>query len=101
MNWSAKNNSAQTLLHHRRHFLRFLAASPLLASIEPLRSRVLQDSEDLIVSPEEAINVFDFQKVAQSKLPPAHYGYLATGVGDDATLRANREGFKNFQLRMR
>ncbi len=101
MNWSAKNSSAQPLLYHRRHFLRFLAASPLLASIEPLGSRVLQASEDLIVSPEEAINVFDFQKVAQSKLPPAHYGYLATGVGDDATLRANREGFKNFQLRMR
>lgn len=101
MNWSAKNNSDQPLLHHRRNFLRFLAASPLLASIEPLGSRVLQASEDLIVSPKEAINVFDFQKVAQSKLPPAHYGYLATGVGDDATLRANREGFKNFQLRMR
>jgi isopentenyl diphosphate isomerase/L-lactate dehydrogenase-like FMN-dependent dehydrogenase len=35
------------------------------------------------------------------KLPVAHYGYLASGVDDDATLRANRDGFNHFQLRPR
>ena len=32
---------------------------------------------------------------------PRIWGYMATGVDDDATLKANREGFKRFQLRPR
>ena len=50
---------------------------------------------------DEAINVFDFEAVAKTKLPPAHWGYLTSGVEDDATLRANREAFKNYHLRPR
>jgi isopentenyl diphosphate isomerase/L-lactate dehydrogenase-like FMN-dependent dehydrogenase len=34
-------------------------------------------------------------------LPPAHWGYLTTGVDDDLTLKANREGFTHYQLRPR
>ncbi len=32
---------------------------------------------------------------------PEHWGYLATGSTNDSTLRANVEGFKNSQIRMR
>jgi isopentenyl diphosphate isomerase/L-lactate dehydrogenase-like FMN-dependent dehydrogenase len=39
--------------------------------------------------------------VAQSTLSPAHYGYLATGVDGEETLRANREAFQDIQLRVR
>jgi len=56
---------------------------------------------ELIASPDEAINVFDFELVARAKLPPAHFGYLATGVEDDATLRENREAFSRIYLRPR
>jgi 4-hydroxymandelate oxidase len=92
---------------HRRQFLKFLAASPLLASRFPAWSgKVAEAAEDLpkrvlIASANEAINVFDFEPVAREKLPPAHFGYLATGVDDDATLRANREGFSKFEIRAR
>src|SRR5213076_737206 len=58
-------------------------------------------TEDLIKSPAEAINVFDFEPVARKTVPPAHFGYMASGVDDDVTLRANREGFLKFQLRPR
>jgi isopentenyl diphosphate isomerase/L-lactate dehydrogenase-like FMN-dependent dehydrogenase len=34
-------------------------------------------------------------------VPPAHFGYMATGVDDEVTLRANREGFLKFELRPR
>ncbi len=93
----------------RRLFLRFLVQSPLFATMglsvgsggRLLAAERLPLDEDLISSPEDAINVFDFQAVAKKKLRPAHYGYLATGVDDDATLRVNREGFSKFQLRMR
>jgi isopentenyl diphosphate isomerase/L-lactate dehydrogenase-like FMN-dependent dehydrogenase len=76
---------------YRREFLRFLAASPLLAWRE----------EPLIGAPEDALSVFEFEAVAKSVLPPAHYGYLATGVDDDLTLRANREAFGRIQIRSR
>src|SRR5213082_3218776 len=55
----------------------------------------------LIKSPQEAINVFDFEPVARQNVPPAHFGYMASGIDDEVTLRANREGFLKFQLRPR
>ncbi len=55
----------------------------------------------MINNPREGLNVLDFEPVARKVLPPAHFGYMATGVDDDATLRANREGFKKIQLRPR
>ena len=57
--------------------------------------------DKLIASPKEAINVFDFEPVAAKNMPPAHFGYMASGIDDEVTLRANREGFLKFQLRPR
>ena len=91
---------------HRRRFLAYLAGSPLLGLAGPawLAER-LEAAEaprsPLIASPAEALNVFDFEAAARDKLSPAHYGYLASGVDDDATLRANREGFARWQIRPR
>lgn len=98
----------------RRHFLQFLAASPLLtqaaaaALAEKLRSRpgdpiiwAPRDHDALITDPKQALDVFDFEPVAHKNLPPAHFGYMATGADDEVTLRANREGFLRFQLRPR
>ena len=78
----------------RRDFLRFLAQSPLFAA-------AAQETPAVIANPKEAINVMDFEPAARKALPPAHFGYLSTGVDDDATLRANREGFQRFQIRPR
>jgi 4-hydroxymandelate oxidase len=96
----------------RRQFLKFLVSSPLLALggvlPGPLASpETAQAAESdgpkqaLIASANDALNVFDFELVARQTLPPAHYGYLATGVDDDATLQANRTGFSKFQIRAR
>ncbi|MGD9882760.1 MAG: alpha-hydroxy acid oxidase [Reyranella sp.] len=54
--------------------------------------------DKLIGAPNEALSVFDFEPVMKEKVPPAHFGYMTTGTGDEATLRANREGFLKFQL---
>jgi 4-hydroxymandelate oxidase len=45
--------------------------------------------------------VFDFELVAHKNLPPAHFGYMASGIDDEVTLRANREGCLKFHLRPR
>ena len=101
----------------RRQFLKFLMGSPLFAvsagqafgadGIKP-RSRPTDpltwaplDPEVLITSPRDAINVFDFEPVCRKNTPPAHFGYMASGIDDEVTVRANREGFLKFQLRPR
>ena len=94
------------VVRDRRRFLKFLAGSPLLAmgaiggSVPELLGQAIQDS-GLISDPADAINVFDLERVARDVLPPAHWGYMATGVDSDATLRANREGFTKLAIRPR
>jgi 4-hydroxymandelate oxidase len=90
----------ETQAQHRRRFLKFLLASPLLAQFGEI-AEAWQQPDDVIAAPEKALNVFEFEKAAQRKLPPAHFGYIATGVDDDATLRANREAFTRYAIRPR
>jgi 4-hydroxymandelate oxidase len=98
----------------RRLFLKFLAASPLLAASDlaamanETPSRLPdpmvwspRNLDKLIASPKDAINVFDFEPVMAKNVPPAHFGYMASGIDDEVTLRANREGFQKFVLRPR
>src|SRR6185436_5301697 len=65
--------------------------SPLFAGV-PSFAGAFQDAAD-------ALDVFDFQAAAQKIVPPAHWGYLMTGVDGEETLKANREGFTRYQLR--
>jgi len=100
----------------RRKFLQFVAASTALGYADKLalaetllpKSKLPDpmiwaplDPANLIKSPKEAINVFDFEPVMRQNVPPAHFGYMASGIDDEVTLRANREGFLKFQLRPR
>lgn len=74
----------------RREFLRFLAASPLAAM-----------AQSPLSTPADALSVLDFEPLAKAALPPAHWGYMSTGVDDDLTLRANREAMLHYQIRAR
>jgi len=56
---------------------------------------------DIIKSSKDALDVFDFEAVAKEKLSIAHYGYLRTGVEDNATLRANHDEIKKIKIRVR
>ncbi|MFX8601125.1 hypothetical protein ABTL95_19610, partial [Acinetobacter baumannii] len=38
-----------------------------------------------ITSADQVVNVADFEALARQALPPAHFGYIATGVDDDRT----------------
>jgi isopentenyl diphosphate isomerase/L-lactate dehydrogenase-like FMN-dependent dehydrogenase len=50
---------------------------------------------------ERALNVFDYERLAEEKLDPDAYGYFAGGAGDEVTLRANVEAFRQLRLRPR
>jgi 4-hydroxymandelate oxidase len=88
---------------NRRRFLRLLAASPVLGCVDLPRSwmTLLAQEPEPISAAKDALNVFDFEAVARKKLPPAHFGYMASGGDDDATIQANRDGFSRYQLRVR
>ncbi len=105
----------------RRKFLRMLAASPVLAGSHLLSNSLtnllaarevterkflgwlenFQQSDEVNSSPDQALDVMDFEPIARKVVPPAHFGYLATGVDDDATVRANREGYSRIEIRAR
>jgi len=114
-------NRAIDQVKTRRKFLKMLSASQLLASPGLLAGSFssllaagevtdkkflgwldsLQQSDGVITSPDQAFDVMDFEPAARKILPPAHFGYLATGVDDDGTVRANREGYSRIQIRAR
>ena len=108
----------------RRNFVRFLAGSPLFmaAGLDRdtlgrlfnggareqseafgLIDEVTQGAQEphLIGAAGDALDVFDFEPVAKGKIPPAHWGYLITGTDDDATIKANRDGYSKWALRPR
>ncbi len=111
----AHGNSATS----RRNFLKYLAASPLLAvgakiakatgwDEDPASQALIKqwlepmpETGGVIGSPGQAISIFDFERAARRELSAAHYGYLATGMDDNASLIANRTGFSNIQVRQR
>src|SRR5690349_18563847 len=84
---------------HRRLFLQALAATPLAAAAAWAQQTELPAGR--LTSPQQALTVMDFEPAAQAILPPAHWGYMASGVDDDLTIKANREGFTHFRLRPR
>ncbi len=86
---------------HRREFLKFLAASPLLTDFSVFAQEVEETIGERLTDPSEVINVFEMEAIAREKMPPAHFGYLSTGVDSDITLRANRAGFTRFQIKPR
>ena len=81
----------------RRKFLKMLGASPFIAGSSVLSGSLanllraapnqekrflswletLQQSEEVISSPDQALNVMDFEPAARKAIPPAHWGYLA------------------------
>ena len=92
---ATQNPSHQAM---RREFLKFLAGSPLLTSFPAFAAEVEETLGKKLTNPDQVINVFEMEAIAREKVPPAHFGYLISGVDSDTTLRANREGYTRFQI---
>ena len=105
----------------RRRFLRMLAASPLFASSHffhstlttLLAANVIPEGKAFAASRYLAAKrrshfisgpgarCYGLRARRTKALPPAHFGYLATGVDDDGTVRANRDAYSRIQIRPR
>ncbi len=88
---------------NRRKFLRFLAASPLFAQALANQALGQDAAAPTPAAPtptaKDILNVSEFEPLAHRALPPAHWGYVSTGVDDDATLKANIAAYQRVQLR--
>jgi 4-hydroxymandelate oxidase len=90
--------SPDFIARNRRQFLKFLAASPLALPASAWQNQLAPFE---MKGAQDAISVADFEAMARRLLPPAHWGYLSSGVDDDRTYRANIEGYQKLQLRAR
>lgn len=113
------SNRDEATSNYRRELLKLILGSPLLylsgswrlASAEGLspthcphashRGKGSQLASQLITSPEDALNIFDFESVAAHRLPPAHFGFIKTGVANDSTVRENRQALQRLKLKLR
>ncbi len=104
----------------RRDFLRWLAASPLVATLPgcippgptfgvnprvPPQTGPASGARSLLHAPvasaADALDVFDLERVAETALPPAHFGYIQTGVDGEETQRNNRAALEGLHIRAR
>ena len=85
---------------HRRSFLKFLAGSPYIAALGGIEAfaQTAPELNGIIDDPKSAFSVMDFEAAARRRVQPGHWAYMASGVDDDLTLRANSEGYRHIQL---
>jgi len=88
---------------NRREFFQFLAASTVLTPSVRAWAQQLAVSHEpfVLMNAKDALQVMDFEEAARRALPPAHWGYMASGSDDDLTLKANVEGFTHVRLKPR
>ena len=93
-----------SLRRTRRLLLGGLAGAPALLAL-PRRScgfaASTPSAEPAALSADQVLNVADFEALARTKLPPAHWGYLATGVDDDRTVYVNHDAYSHIEIRSR
>ena len=87
----------------RRRFLQFVASSSYVAALGGVQAFAQGAPEiaAVLADPKSALSLMDFEEAARRKVSQAHWAYLASGVDDDVTLRANREGYGHIKLRPR
>ncbi len=49
----------------------------------------------------QVLDVMGFEPLARTALPPAHWGYLASGIDGDLTVARNADAFLHYQIRAR
>jgi isopentenyl diphosphate isomerase/L-lactate dehydrogenase-like FMN-dependent dehydrogenase len=79
---------------HRRALLQWLAASPVMTLPSALRAAV----DPGLAKAGDALDVFDFERAAAQIVPPAHWGYLQSGVDGNVTRDANHSAYAKWKL---
>jgi isopentenyl diphosphate isomerase/L-lactate dehydrogenase-like FMN-dependent dehydrogenase len=94
---------SDTAQQARRELLRFVLQSPLFWSgVTALPLRAWARPELAVPgNPEEAIDVFQIERVARQKLPLPTIHFIVNGADDGKTMQANRDAFDAWAIRVR
>ena len=81
------------MLRTRRALLGALTALPAIysrgwAENATSPATIFRKEPDPVTSADQVLNVMEFEQLAREALPPAHFGYIATGADDDLRSRA-------------
>lgn len=76
-----------------------LWSSALAGDTPPPPSQLFHRDPPPPGSAAEVLDVMSFEPLARAALPPAHFGFLATGIDDDRTVAWNHEAFAHYQIR--
>ncbi len=76
-------------------------SAPMPQELPPQQAQEEQLTGSLIGTPDEAVNVWDFERVAHENNLAQHWDYLHMGVDDYETRVANRQGFQRLAIRTR
>ena len=79
--------------------LPLMAARALAATLQP--SQAAPSTPPPVTSADQVLNVMEFEALARDILPPAHFGYIATGADDDLTVVRNHDAFSHYEIRAR
>jgi (S)-2-hydroxy-acid oxidase len=52
-----------------------------------------------VTSADQVVSVMEFEGLARDALPPAHFGYVTSGVDDDRTVVRNQDAFSHYEIR--
>ena len=77
------------------------AAQEAPQELPPQQAQEEQLTGTIVASPEDAINVWDFERTLHEYNLRQHWDYLHMGVDDYETRVANRQGFQRLMLRPR
>jgi 4-hydroxymandelate oxidase len=69
--------------------------------LPPQQAQEEQLTGSLLASPDDAVNVWDFERMTHDNNLAQHWDYLHMGVDDYETRVANREGFQRLMVRPR
>ncbi len=75
-----------------------VAARSIAADAQPAPAA---PSTPPVASADQVLNVMEFEALARDILPPAHFGYIATGADDDLTVVRNHDAFSHYEIRAR
>jgi 4-hydroxymandelate oxidase len=81
-----------------------LAAAPALLGMPRFgRSQTVAEAafEEAPLTANQVLNIAEFEGLARAKLPPAHFGYIATGADDDRTVFLNHDAYSHIEIRAR
>jgi 4-hydroxymandelate oxidase len=94
------------MLKTRRAFIGALSTLPVLGSRawagnSTAPSQAFLKEAPPVTMANQVMNVMDFEALARDALPPAHFGYIATGADDDRTVAHNHDAYSHYQIRAR